>query len=86
MAPDEISFIFGVAFGLFTMGMLVGKSLEARLWRSKADDAYGRTAMCSNGEFFYVVPEHEYVELDLMRLRATHPKFAAVIDEIKEGE
>lgn len=52
--------------GLFGMGVgaIIGRMGEARIWRLKANPDY-RTAMCSGGEFFYVMPEKEYVDKHL---------------------
>lgn len=48
------------------VGALAGMWLAGRMRDSyivgKADDRYGRTAMCVRGKFYYVVPEAEYVE------------------------
>jgi hypothetical protein len=30
---------------------------------------FGRTAVCIRGKFYYIIPEEEYIELDLLRLQ-----------------
>lgn len=34
----------------------------------------GRTAVYSQGKFYYIVPEEEYIELDLLRLSRNQSK------------
>lgn len=71
MPPDQY-LAFGLLAGLavvfvLAVGMAAGRQMEAAYWRGKADDTYGRTAVCSDGKFFCVLPESEYAEL--MRLK-----------------
>lgn len=42
-------------------GHWLGRQHEALDWRDKARDS---TAYCSDGRFFYVRTEHDYVELN----------------------
>lgn len=39
-------------------------------WRAKADDTYCRTAVCSDGKFYCVLPESEYSELVRLKYAA----------------
>lgn len=66
----EILQYVAVGAGLgFIVGHLLGKWSEAHYWRTKSDDSQGsRTAVCSHGKFFYVLPAHEYDE-KILRLR-----------------
>ena len=43
---------------------------EAKIWRLHACPKEYRTAICSGGKFYYVVPEREYVDMDLAALAA----------------
>lgn len=54
--------------GVF-IGHVLGMAGEAKLWRGKGGDipAY-RTAMCSAGRFYYVVPEREFVDMSCQAL------------------
>lgn len=76
--------------GVFTAGAVVGGWLTGRsndsYLLSKADDSYGRTAVCVRGKFFYVVPESEYVQLDILRVRQTNPTFADTLEKLHAGE
>lgn len=54
------SWLLTAAVAGWAVGAVFGHRGEARLWRNKANPEY-RTAMCSAGKFYYVLPEHEYV-------------------------
>ena len=54
----------GVVGAAFTLGHILGRWGEARLWRLKGESPV-RTAQCSAGRFYYIVPEREYVEKHL---------------------
>lgn len=64
-------FLFAVALLVafaFAVGLAWGAANEAAYWRHKGDwDEHGRTAVCSGGRFYYVVPEAEYCELSRLR-------------------
>lgn len=85
--------IAAVAAGAAMMGHVLGKSGEARYWRGKADPQY-RTAMCSAGKFFYVLPESEFVTLTIeankakrgWRDIATAPRDGSPVDLIINGK
>ena len=46
----------------------MGREHEADSWRLAANREY-RTAIYSRGQFYYVVPEQEYLVLDILRLK-----------------
>ena len=52
---------FATAFLAAFVGIVIGRCIEASHWRGKANPQF-RTAMCSGGQFYYVMPEWEYCE------------------------
>lgn len=44
------------------LGHIMGRAGEAYIWRSKAGFDEGRTANCSAGKFYYVLPEKQYID------------------------
>lgn len=60
----EWGFVLAVAILAFVVGHRIGHRGEARYWRDHAGPLY-RSAICSNSIFYYVVPEAEYVDLEL---------------------
>lgn len=58
---------FSVLFGL-VVGEYLAKSFNDKYLAMKAGKI-GRTAACVRGKFYYIIPEEEYVELDLLRLQ-----------------
>lgn len=59
-----MEWILAAVLGGLAVGLHLGSCMEARIWRLKADPDF-RTAMCSGGKFYYVIPEKEYVERNL---------------------
>lgn len=53
-----------ISFLLFVLGNWLGHKQEARYWRQHAP-VLARTPVASNAVFYYVLPEAEYVELEL---------------------
>ena len=61
--------MFGVAVAACVglgLGALIGAAGERRYWVAKGE-AEGKTAVCADGRFYYVVPEAEYCELSRLR-------------------
>lgn len=48
----------------FAVGHFLGHRNEAWYWRDHAGPLH-RSAVCSDSQFYYVVPEREYVDLEL---------------------
>jgi len=57
---------FSVLFGL-VVGEYSAKHFNDKYLALKAGK-FGRTAVCIRGKFYYIIPEQEYNELDLLRL------------------
>ena len=74
MNPDQYlaAGLLAALVVIFAMavGHAIGQQMEAAYWRGKADDTYGRTAVCSDGRFFCVLPESEYSELVRLKYAA----------------
>jgi len=49
-----------IALAVFAAGVAVGSATEAASWRLRGD-ARHRTAVCSGGKFYCVMPESEFV-------------------------
>lgn len=60
-----------IALVAFGVGNHIGHRNEASIWRIHAGPTH-RSAICSDSTFYYVVPEHEYVELELDHVYLTH--------------
>lgn len=58
---------FSVLFGL-VVGEYSAKHFNDKYLALKAGK-FGRTAVYVRGKFYYIIPEEEYIELDLMRLQ-----------------
>jgi len=58
---------------IVTVGCVVATVMQRRVYHSvlyqKGTSQYGKTAECIKGEFFYIVPEKEYNELTLLKLK-----------------
>jgi hypothetical protein len=59
----------GLLFDGFLLGWLLALLQEHWYIKMKANPKY-RTAMCVDGQFLYVVPEKEYVELSSRRFKS----------------
>lgn len=57
---------FSVLFGI-VVGEYSAKSFNDRYLALKAEKL-GRTAVCIRDKFYYIIPEEEYIELDLLRM------------------
>jgi hypothetical protein len=55
-----------LALSMFLLGFLCSTASSNSYIKAKADPKW-RTAMCVDGKFYYVVPEREYVELEMAR-------------------
>lgn len=67
IAENAYYFIFAASVLAFCFGLWLGQKSEANIWRLKGDPDY-RTANYSGGKFWYVMPEHEFNEMNLAAL------------------
>jgi len=66
---------FSVLFGI-VVGEYSAKSFSDKYLALKAGKL-GRTAVCVRGKFYYIIPEQEYIELDLLRLQTDSQELKA---------
>lgn len=59
----SIAALVEIAAILLIIGIAAGMKIEELHWHAKAGEP--RTAMQSSGEFFYVIPAAEYIDLKI---------------------